>query len=437
MMIKKKSNPWARLKYLYILPLAAASIAAFARPEVSNSLDEISSAKVSDLASIMKADGEKSVENISQKKVKVGGKVIEEKNGKPVTGASILVRGTTYGTLAIDGKFSIEANEGDVLVVSFIGLQTQSVIVPKGGSESMVISMKEEVQNLNEMVVVGYAPQDDGTLEIKGKMTDKDGKEYDMKGKMTTEKKGDTTINQVDWSRTPKADKADEEQVIFQVVEEMPSFPGGMGECMKFLARNMKYPVAAQKAKIEGRVIVQFVVDRDGSVNDIKVVRSISPELDAEAVRVMGLMPKWNPGKQRGKAVAVKYTMPIQFRLQEPKAEDDVQVVSIRAEKDVPMGTINEVKNLLRKGDVLHLNYKVLDDTTKVVRLSSDKTDTDSSNPLIVVDGESKGMGTDVLSTIDPKTIEKIDVLKEKSATQLYGEAGKNGVIIITTKKNK
>ena len=129
--------------------------------------------------------------------------------------------------------------------------------------------------------------------------------------------------------------------------------------------------------------------------------------------------------------------MPIQFRLQEPKAEDDVQVVSIRAEKDVPMGTINEVKNLLRKGDVLHLNYKVLDDTTKVVRLSSDKTDTDSSNPLIVVDGESKGMGTDVLSTIDPKTIEKIDVLKEKSATQLYGEAGKNGVIIITTKKNK
>lgn len=99
------------------------------------------------------------------------------------------------------------------------------------------------------MVIVGYAPQDDGTLEIKGKMTDKDGKEYDMKGKMTTEKKGDTTINQVDWSRTPKADKADEEQVIFQVVEEMPSFPGGMNECMMFLAKNMKYPWPPNKPR--------------------------------------------------------------------------------------------------------------------------------------------------------------------------------------------
>ena len=412
MMIKKKSNPWARLKYLYILPLAAASVAAFARPEVSNSLDEISSAKVSDLASIMKADGEKSVENLSRKKVKVAGKVIEEKNGKPVTGASVIIRGTTNGTLAIDGKFSIEANEGDVLVVSFIGLQTQSVIVPKGGSESMVISMKEEVQNLEEMVIVGYAPQDDGVIQV-------------------------TSVKKEEEAPAPKAD---EEQVVFQVVEEMPSFPGGMNECMMFLAKNMKYPVAAQQAKIEGRVIVQFVVDGDGSVNDIKVVRSISPELDAEAVRVIGLMPKWNPGKQRGKAVAVKYTMPIMFRLQEPKAEEKVvQAITMKVDKEASQETVDAVKDHLRKGGVLHVNYnyEMLDDTTKVVKVSSDKADTDSAKPLVVVDGEVKDIYTDVLSTIDPKTIERIDVLKDKNAIQKYGEDAKNGVVIITTKKKK
>lgn len=438
MMIKKKSNPWARLKYLYILPLAAASVAAFARPEVSNSLDEISSAKVSDLASIMKADGEKSVENISEKKVKVAGKVIEENNGKPVTGASILVRGTTNGTLAIDGKFSIEANEGDVLVVSFIGLQTQSVIVPKGGSESMVISMKEEVQNLSEMVVVGYAPQDDGTLEIKGKMTDKDGKEYDMKGKMTTEKKGNTTINQVDWSRTPKADKADEEQVIFQVVEEMPDFPGGMKECMKFLARNMKYPLAAQQAKIEGRVVVQFVVDRDGSVNDIKVVRSISPELDAEAVRVIGLMPKWNPGKQRGKAVAVKYTMPIQFHLDKPKAEEKVvQAITMKVDKEASQETVDAVKDHLR-GKVTRVNYEA-DENGPVVQLGvrGSKAGQGTDSVLIVVDDVIQGHGQKVMNSIHPQNIESIEVLKEKSAILAYGDKAKHGVIIITTKKDK
>ena len=416
MMIKKKSNPWARLKYLYILPLAAASVAAFARPEISNELNEISSVKVNDLASIVKANEVKSVENSLDEKFKVSGQVMEKSSMKPVVGASIIVRGTSNGTLSDkDGKFELPVKKDDVLVVSFVGLQTQSLPMV-GAADKLVVWMLDEVQNLEEMTVIGYASNGEGTV---------------------LDAKSAKKVVQITEIPTPDEPKGGDDEVIFQVVEEMPSFPGGMRECMMFLARNMKYPVKAQEARIEGRVIVQFVVDRDGSITDTKVVRSVSPELDAEALRVMGLMPKWNPGKQRGKAVAVKYTMPIQFRLQEPKAEDDIQVVSIRAEKDVPMGTINEVKNLLRKGDVLHLNYKVLDDTTKVVRLSSDKADTDSSNPLIVVDGESKGMGTDVLSTIDPKTIEKIDVLKEKSATQLYGEAGKNGVIIITTKENK
>ena len=107
-----------------------------------------------------------------------------------------------------------------------------------------------------------------------------------------------------------------EEQQIFQVVEEMPEFPGGMGECMKFLAKNIKYPTVAQENGVQGRVIVQFVVNRDGSIVDPVVMRGVDPYLDKEALRVISMMPKWKPGKQRGKEVRVKYTVPVMFRLQ-------------------------------------------------------------------------------------------------------------------------
>ena len=107
-----------------------------------------------------------------------------------------------------------------------------------------------------------------------------------------------------------------EEQTIFQVVEVMPEFPGGMGECLKFLGKNIKYPTIAQENGIQGRVIVQFVVNKDGSIVDPVVVRSVDPYLDKEALRVIQTMPKWKPGQQRGKAVRVKYTVPVTFKLQ-------------------------------------------------------------------------------------------------------------------------
>ena len=107
-----------------------------------------------------------------------------------------------------------------------------------------------------------------------------------------------------------------EEQQIFQVVEEMPEFPGGMAECMKWLSKNMKYPTISQENGVQGRVIVQFVVNRDGSIVDATVARGVDPYLDKEALRVVGQMPKWKPGKQRGKEVRVKYTLPVMFRLQ-------------------------------------------------------------------------------------------------------------------------
>lgn len=106
-----------------------------------------------------------------------------------------------------------------------------------------------------------------------------------------------------------------QEEEIFQVVETMPSFPGGMGALMKFLGKNINYPTIAQENGIQGRVIIQFVVNKDGSIVQPVVVRGVDPYLDKEALRVIKTMPKWSPGEQRGKKVRVKYTVPVTFKL--------------------------------------------------------------------------------------------------------------------------
>ena len=422
MMIKKKSNPWARMKYLYVLPLAAVAVAAFARPEVSNKLDEISSVKVNDLTSIVKAEEVKSVEISSDEKMKVSGTVLAADTKVPVMGASVIIRGTTNGTLTdLDGKFVLTGlKKDDVIQVSFVGFQTRSVIVKD--ESPLTIMLDDDVQNLEEMVVVGMDSNEDGTTTIKAQRKEKSGEKSYLEGKMTSTKKDGMTVNQVDWQKKTSYDEP-QEKVIFQVVEEMPEFPGGIAEAMKFLAKNIKYPVAAQEAKIEGRVIVQFVVGRDGSVSDVKVMRGVNPELDAEAIRVVSIMPKWNPGKQRGKAVAVKYTMPIMFRLQtpEPKKEEMPHTlqVSLKVDKNATKEDVDMVKNHL-KSSYIGVPVVLADDGKK---------------PLIIVDGEVKeGMK---LSQISPETIESVSVMKNEAAISQYGEKAKDGVISIATKKNK
>ena len=118
---------------------------------------------------------------------------------------------------------------------------------------------------------------------------------------------------------TPPAVVEEEEessQQIFTVVETMPEFPGGQGALLQYLAKSIKYPVIAQENGIQGRVTCTFVVNKDGSIVDAEVIRGVDPSLDKEALRVINSMPKWSPGKQRGKPVRVKYTVPVTFRLQ-------------------------------------------------------------------------------------------------------------------------
>ncbi len=113
----------------------------------------------------------------------------------------------------------------------------------------------------------------------------------------------------------PEAPK-EEENKVFDVVEQMPAFPGGPSALMSYLSKNIKYPVVAEENGVQGRVIVTFVVEKDGSITDVHIAKSVDPSLDKEAQRVVRSMPNWIPGKQNGSAVRVKYTVPVTFRLQ-------------------------------------------------------------------------------------------------------------------------
>ncbi len=191
--------------------------------------------------------------------------------------------------------------------------------------------------------------------------------------------------------QTPTTPQDKKDGKVYDVVEVMPQFPGGNAEMMKFLKENIRYPKEAHEKNIQGRVIVRFIVNEDGQVSDAKVARSVDPLLDAEALRVVNSMPKWTPGKQDGKAVKVKYHLPLSFQL-----------------------------NGSSKG-------KATGDSSGLTLASP----VSSSKAYVVVDGKHV---TDI-SHIKPDDIESINVYKGKSATDKYGENGKNGVIEITMKK--
>ena len=272
MMLKEKSNPWAKLKYLYILPVAAIAVTAFARPEISETAEEISAVKVNDLTAIVEAKAIKSTE------------------------------------------------------------------------ESVQISTVSQ-----DTVKVNYVP-----TEVSRKL---------------------------------------QGTAVFEVVEEMPEFPGGVDAMMEYLQKELRYPESAKEKGIQGRVTVQCIIDKEGNVTNSKVTRSVDKDMDTEAIRLVKAMPKWKPGMQKGKAVAVKYTVPVVFRLEGGK-------------------TVNSQ---------VTVNSKVSEFSVQGM-----------NNPLYIVDG--KEVTSSILSALDVNKIESMTVLKNESATEVYGEKGKNGVILITLK---
>ena len=330
MMLKEKSNPWARVKYLYVLPLAALAVSAFARPKVSAVADELSSAKVNDLVASMKTNQAET--------------------------ASVVVKDTL----------------------------------------------------------------------------------------------------------TP-------DESVFEVVEQMPEFPGGYKEMMKYIEQNMRYPEEAKKAGTQGRVVVQFLVNKNGAISDVSVLHSVDRLLDAEAVRLVRSMPKWKPGMQKGKAVTVKYTVPLSFKLMEDvKAEasnkkNDVIIVKgthtdyadmlividgqevtpeilgalnperiqsfiiLKEPADVAKYTTDKSKKAVMLVTLKKEGPKALAGTVSTIRVSDN-----ASKAQVVIDDKLVDEAT--FKSLSPDQFESVTVLKPEEAVAIYGEAGKNGVIVIRTK---
>jgi len=382
MMIRKKSNPWARAKYLYVLPLAAVTVAAFARPEISKPLDEISSVKVNDLSAVLETYADKNVSNPAEK-TKLKMKVVDEK-GEPIIAATVLVVNTTNGTITDEnGNFTLEVGTDQSIQVAYIGMSTVTMSVKdclKKADQTIVLT---ESDTKKDVKVVASAPQ--------------------------------TVVS---------------DDQTFSVVEQMPEYPGGMRAGLEFMARNLRYPTKAQEAGKQGCVIVQFVVRKDGSLSDFKVLRPVDPWLDAEAIRVISTMPKWKPGMQDGKPVSVKFTLPVTFMLEgtnsKPKAGDnDVVVVGYgvqKSEESVDVPTIklhNPMDELSITGDF------------KIDSVGSSKAS--GMSPLVIMDGLE--VSDDVIKKLNPKKIQSVSVLKNEAATAKYGKKGKFGVILITTKR--
>ena len=382
MMIRKKSNPWARAKYLYVLPLAAVTVAAFARPEISKPLDEISSVKVNDLSAVLETYADKNVSNPAEK-TKLKMKVVDEK-GEPIIAATVLVVNTTNGTITDEnGNFTLEVGTDQSIQVAYIGMST------------VTMSVKDCLKKADQTIV----------------LTESDTKKY---------------VKVV--ASAPQTVVSDDQ--TFSVVEQMPEYPGGMRAGLEFMARNLRYPTKAREAGKQGRVIVQFVVRKDGSLSDFKVLCPVDPWLDAEAIRVISTMPKWKPGMQDGKPVSVKFTLPVTFMLEgtnnKPKAGDnDVVVVGYgvqKSEESVDVPTIklhNPMDELSITGDF------------KIDSVGSSKAS--GVSPLVIMDGLE--VSDDVIKKLNPNKIQSVSVLKNEAATAKYGKKGKFGVILITTKR--
>lgn len=208
-----------------------------------------------------------------------------------------------------------------------------------------------------------------------------------------------------------EAAKKGKKKKVYDVVEQMPEFPGGTGEMFMFLSKNIKYPKEAMEQNQQGRVIVKFVVCSDGSLCDVAIVRSISPSLDAEALRVVKMMPKWNPGKQGGKPVDVKFVIPISFSFDNAVKED---------------GTDTKTST----DDIAVIGYKPSSEPKKPIELRGIFY---PSKGLVLVDG--KKLTDDELNKVDLSNIASITNLSSEDGMKQYGEEGKDGVMLITMKK--
>ena len=231
--------------------------------------------------------------------------------------AFIIIAGIVYAKVSIENYIASQnaAIEADVELQS---LAEKKEIKEEKKDEPEVEKIEVERVKSSVAFTVPEIKKDDEVKEDQEMKSQDDLAETNTAiGAFTVEGNDETAeVKHVEEKIAEPEPVKEEETKVFDVVEQMPSFPGGPSALMQYLSSNIKYPVVAEENGVQGRVVCTFVVEKDGSITDVRVVKSVDPSLDKEAVRVVKSMPKWIPGKQNGSAVRVKYTVPVTFRLQ-------------------------------------------------------------------------------------------------------------------------
>ena len=260
MMNRKRTHSWGKMKYAFFFPLAALLLLISNIETVARTTRQLAMEMLQPSAT---ADEE----------VTIKGKVID-KNGKPIQGVKILA----------DRQY-----------------MKKVIVTPADGSFNLKIS-------LQAILMINYTYEDGRELAIAKRVK-----------KISPEERANLiiTFDEKVWGNVlHNTEHGTPDDPIYEVVEKMPHFPGGgIAEMKEFLNKNMRYPAAAKEKGIQGRVILSFVVDKEGNITLPTLIKGVSPELNEEAIRLVKAMPKWEPGRQNGKPVRVKFTIPVEFRL--------------------------------------------------------------------------------------------------------------------------
>lgn len=250
-------------------------------------------------------------------------------------------------------------------------------------------------------------------------------------------------------------------------LDQMPEFPGGMEALNTYLRNNIRYPQEAQKAGIQGRVIIQFIVSKDGSITDAEVVESVDPQLDAEGLRLIKNMPRWKPGMRKGQAIRVKQTLPIRFAFTKTSDKPE-NSNSIFLKNGSYNSSLKDVILLVNGQEVSPEIFRAIDpqriqsvtvlkDQASLAKYTTDKSktgiiqvklkkeeqasdiniptirfDSQTSKALVIIDG--KAADATAVQALPPSQIKSIKVLKGQQAVDLFGEAAKNGAICVSTR---
>lgn len=368
MMNKKKSRHAGALKYALLLPVAGLLV-------LSANVEAVAETAENVVAHLTADEGP----------VRMTGVVVDE-NGKPLPGVTVVIKGSMLGVATdAEGRFEIVSPEDKTLVFTYVGRKTQEVAFDAGTTDIKVVMPVEDVE-LNPLVAADV----------------------------------ESILNQA-------ADSTKDEVVsvwqdeFFKVVEDMPQFTDG--NIFDYLAQHVRYPEEAEKNGIGGMVYVQFVIDTTGKVVEPKVIKSVSPELDAEALRVVSEMPAWKPGMQRGKPVRVSFTLPVIFKLPTPEGaapDDKVQVSTMVADSICIMGN-----SVTGSGNPKGQAYECM-----LSELRSKIKET----PLIFVGTQQQEAGFD-LASLDPQMVEHVMLCWGTRVTYMDGQKLDNQTVVMVKMK--